>query len=125
MAGTKKLSCRIPKHTTVIQWTLGMGDLRCFDSAWLRSASQTTSTVVYLGRIQITEDNPIDAAAISKAGYIEYRDNEIMEDDSKDAESTIHNGANSDSSDLRRKSASVSGAGDRTHTEGYIHYEST
>ena len=27
-----------PKYTPVIQWTLGMGDLRCFDSASLRSA---------------------------------------------------------------------------------------
>ena len=27
-----------PKYTTVIQWTLGMGVLRCFDYALLRSA---------------------------------------------------------------------------------------
>ena len=29
---------RKAKYTTVIQWTLGMGGLRCFDSALLRSA---------------------------------------------------------------------------------------
>ena len=37
-AGRGPRQKRGPKYTTVIQWTLGMGDLRCFDSAALRSA---------------------------------------------------------------------------------------
>ena len=75
----KRFRYRIASLSTLMQWTLGMGDLRCFDSAWLRSASQTTSAVVYLARIQITEDN-VDCHGryFQSWLYRPDRDNEVI-----------------------------------------------